>query len=104
MKKLEGIVSAELDESFDELAKRLGIDLKRFKPVRFEMHPFFLVYCVDLDKSAENQEWFTKFEVILLDIDRVDELIEKFNLNVSTDKKYLDKEPDKIAVIEYPNQ
>lgn len=104
MKTLERIVSVELNESFLELAKRLGLDLKRYKPVRFEIHPFFSLYCIDAEMTKGEKEWITKFEVLPLDVDRIDELLEVFNLNISTDQKYLDKEPNKIGVIMYPEE
>lgn len=102
MKKLKGIVSVELCESLTELTKRLGIDIKRYLPIRFELHPFFSVYCLDLKESTDSREIIKKFEVLILDIERVDYLFETFNLEISIDQKYLGKEQNRIEVIEFP--
>ena len=102
MKKVIDFVSDELSENLIELAKRLGIDANKYKPVMFENHPFFSVSCVDLEKSTTEKDFITKFEIIILDLDRIDELISNFSLKVATDKKYLDTELNKGITIYYP--
>ena len=102
MKKLNGIVSVELNEGLTDLAKILGIDVHKFKPVRFENYPFFSIFCVDLEKSTPEKDFITKFEIIILDMDRIDELFSKFNLNIATEEKYLTGDQNKGIVIYYP--
>jgi hypothetical protein len=41
MEKLAGMVSVEFVGSFTKLAKKLGIDAERYKPVKYENYPFF---------------------------------------------------------------
>jgi hypothetical protein len=103
MEKLSGIISIELNESLTELSKCLGIDIQKYKPVRFENYPFFSIYCIDLDKSTPEKDFVTKFEIIILDVDRIDELFSKFNLNISVDEKYLTVEMDKGEIIYFPD-
>jgi len=102
MKRVIDFVSAELIENLAELAKRLGIDVSKYKPVMFESHPFFSIFCVDLEKSTTEKDFITKFEIIILELDRIDELISNFSLKVATDKKYLDAELNKGITIYYP--
>lgn len=102
MKKVLDFVSDELSNNLTELAKRLGIDLVRYKPVMFENHPFFSIFCVDLEKSTPEKDFITKFEIIILELDCIDELTSNFSLKVATDKKYLDVELNKGITIYYP--
>lgn len=102
MKNLSGIVSVELNEGLTDLAKILGIDIHKYKPVRFENYPFFSIYCIDLDNSTQEKDFITKFEIIILDVDRIDELFSKFNLNIATEEKYLTVDMNKGIAIYYP--
>ena len=102
MKNLSGVVSIEFNESLAELSKCLGIDIKKYKPVRFENYPFFSIYCIDLEKSTPEKDFVTKFEIFVLDVDRIDELFSKFSLNIATDEKYLTVDLNKGIAIYYP--
>lgn len=102
MKKVLGFVSGELGENLTELSKRLGIDLSKFKPVMFENHPFFSIFCIDLEKSTAEKDFITKFEIIILELDGIDELISNLSLKVAIDQKYLDVELNKGVTIYFP--
>jgi|GEM_PF-4081673 len=103
MKKAVDIPANNLSGSLGELAKRLGIELDRYRPVRFESYPFFSIYCVDLNRNTNQKEWITKFEILLIDVDSVDDLFIDFRLNLSVEQKYLDAELDDVKVIKFPN-
>lgn len=102
MKKSIGFVSDEIDGNLSELAKRLGIDLTKFKPVMFENYPFFSIYCIDMEKSNVEKEFITKFEVIILELDGIDDLLSKIGMQVAIDKKYLDIELNKGLTLYFP--
>lgn len=102
MKKSIGFVSDEIDGNLSELAKRLGIDLTKFKPVMFENYPFFSIYCIDMEKSKVEKEFITKFEVIILELDGIDDLLSKISMQVAIDKKYLDIELNKGLTLYFP--
>ncbi|MBL7969552.1 MAG: hypothetical protein JNK09_21310 [Prolixibacteraceae bacterium] len=103
MKKAVELSSDDLSAGLTQLAKRLGIDTQRYQPVRFENFPFFSVYCVDLNRNTNQKEWITKFEILLIDVDSVDDLFIDFRLNLSVEQKYLDGELDDVKVIKFPN-
>jgi energy-converting hydrogenase A subunit M len=102
MKKSLGFVSGEIDDNLSELAKRLDIDLTKFKPVMFENYPFFSIYCIDIEKSTAEKEFITKFEIIILELDGIDDLLSKINMQVAIDKKYFDIELNKGLTIYFP--
>ncbi|HET6560127.1 MAG TPA: hypothetical protein VFG54_22555 [Prolixibacteraceae bacterium] len=104
MEKLLDLVSAEANESIRELAKTLGIDTQRYIPVRYENYPFFSIFCIDLENSTSSNEWITKFEILVFDADRIDELFGKFKLNIAVDKKYLQIDEYKITTKTYPEE
>jgi hypothetical protein len=104
MEKFLDVVSVEANENLTELAKVLGIDLHRFIPVRYENYPFFSLFCVDRENSTPGNEWITKFEILVFDADRIDELFGRFKLNIAIDKKYLQIEDYKIQTKTYPEE
>lgn len=104
MEKILNMVSDDASESLIELAKALGIDVLRYKPVRYENYPFFSIYCIDRERTTPNSEFITKFEIMVFDADRIDELFGKFCMNVATEKKYLNIDEYKITTKTYPEE
>lgn len=104
MEKTLDMVSSDANESITELAKILGIDTQRYLPVRYENYPFFSIFCIDLEKSSPGNEWIIKFEILVFDADRIDELFGKFKLNIAVDKKYLQIDDYKITTKTYPEE
>ncbi|HEY3371224.1 MAG TPA: hypothetical protein VGK10_10270 [Prolixibacteraceae bacterium] len=102
MEKLSGLVSVELVGSFTKLAKKLGIDIGRYKPVRYENYPFFSIYCVDRTLSTAEKEWITKFEILVFEADQIDELFDEFNINLALHEKYLKLEQDSFNIVKFP--
>ncbi|MGE5427788.1 MAG: hypothetical protein ACM3O8_07830 [Methylococcaceae bacterium] len=98
------MVSEDATESLTELAKTLGIDIQRYKPVKYENYPFFSLYCIDRERTTPNSEFITKFEILVFDADRIDELFGKFNLNIAIEKKYLNIDEYKITTKTYPEE
>lgn len=98
------MVSEDASDRLMELAKILGIDTQRFKPVKYENYPFFSIYCIDSDMTTAKSEFIVKFEIMVFDADRIDELFGKFILNIATDKKYLDIDEYKITTRTYPEE
>ena len=104
MEKILNMVTDEANETITELAKTLGIDVQRYIPVRYENYPFFSIFCIDTENSKPGNEWITKFEILVFDADRIDELFGKFKLNIAIDKKYLQIDEYKITTKTYPEE
>ncbi|MGE5395613.1 MAG: hypothetical protein ACM3P1_12800 [Candidatus Saccharibacteria bacterium] len=104
MQKSLNMVSEDANESLTELAKVLGIDIQRYIPVKYENYPFFSLYCIDRERTTEKSEFIIKFEIMVFDADRIDELFGKFNLCVATEKKYLNIDEYKITTRTYPEE
>lgn len=102
MEKISSHIYVEFDGSFTKLAKRLGIDMERYKPVSYENYPFFSIYCIDRMLSTPEKEWITKFEILVYDANEIDELFKEFKFNIAINEKCLNVEQDKIEVIEFP--
>ena len=102
MEKLASLISIEIDGSFTKLARQLGIDLERYKPVRYENYPFFSIYCIDRKMSTTEKEWITKFEILVYDANEIDELFKEFKLNIAINERCLNVVQDIIEVIEFP--
>jgi len=102
MEKAINMVSENATEGLTELAKMLGIDVDRYRPVSYENYPFFSIFCIDKENSKPNNEFIVKFEVMVFDADRIDELLERFKVNIAIDKKYLHIEDYKITTKTYP--
>lgn len=104
MEKLLELVSADAHENITELANTLGIDTQRYIPVRYENYPFFSIFCIDRENSTPGNEWIIKFEIMVFDADRIDELFGRFKLNIAIDKKYLQIDDYKITTKTYPEE
>lgn len=104
MEKILNMVSDEASEILTELAKVLNIDVLRYKPVKYENYPFFSIYCIDRERTTPQSEFIIKFEIMVFDADRIDELFGKFNLNIATEKKYVHIEEYKITTKTYPEE
>lgn len=104
MDKSLNMVSEDVSGRLTELAKTLGIDTLRYKPVKYENYPFFSIYCIDREMTTAKSEFIVKFEIMVFDADRIDELFGKFNLSIATDKKYLDIDEYKITTRTYPEE
>lgn len=104
MEKSLNMVSEDATESLTELAKTLGIDIQRYKPIKYESYPFFSIYCIDREMTTSKSEFIVKFEIMVFDADRIDELFGKFNLNIATEKKYLNIDEYKITTRTYPEE
>lgn len=104
MQKSLNMVSEDASESLTELAKALGIDTQRYKPVKYESYPFFSLYCIDSERTTAKSEFITKFEIMVFDADRIDELFGKFTHSIATEKKYLNIDEYKITTRTYPEE
>lgn len=104
MEKILNMVSDDATESLTALAKMLGIDVQRYKPIKYENYPFFSLYCIDNERTTTQSEFITKFEIMVFDADRIDELFGKFQVNLATDKKYNNIEEYKITTKTYPEE